>query len=221
MALALFDLDNTLLAGDSEHLWGEFLAEVGAVGEDFRAENARLYREYLAGRLDIRESVALQVRPLVEHPPERLRRWREEFIASWVEPRVTPAAVALVARHRAAGDEPAIVTASNDFVTRPIAERFGVEELLAVELERTGGRFTGRALGTPTFREGKIERLREWLVEKGFTLRGSFFYSDSHNDLPLLGLVDNPVVVDPDPVLRAHAERLGWPILRLHGTAPP
>ena len=220
MALALFDLDNTLLAGDSEHAWGEFLIEIGAVDEEeFRAENDRLYREYLAGTLDIYESIRFQLGPLMDHPPDTLRRWQEEFMRSRIEPMITPAAVDLVERHRDSGDELAIITASNSFVTRPIADRFGVRELLAIELERVDGRYTGRVLGTPTFREGKVLRLQEWIASNGRTLEGSHFYSDSHNDLPLLQLVDHPVAVDPDPVLRAHAEAAGWPILSLHGTS--
>ncbi len=217
MALALFDLDNTLLAGDSEHAWGEFLIEIGAVDEEsFRAENDRLYEEYLAGTLDIYESIRFQLGPLMEHPPETLRRWQEEFMRSRIEPMITQAAVDLVEEHRGSGDDLAIITASNSFVTRPIADRFGVRELLAIELERIYGRYTGRVLGTPTFQEGKVLRLQEWIESNGRTLEGSHFYSDSHNDLPLLQLVDHPVAVDPDPVLRAHAEAMGWPILRLH-----
>jgi HAD superfamily hydrolase (TIGR01490 family) len=217
VALALFDLDNTLLAGDSEHAWGEFLVEIGAVDEEtFRAENDRLYEEYLAGTLDIYESIRFQLGPLMEHPPDTLRRWQEEFMRLRIEPMITPAAVALVEKHRAAGDDLAIITASNSFVTRPIADCFGVRELLAVELERAYGRYTGRVLGTPTFQEGKVLRLQEWIKTKGLGLGGSHFYSDSHNDLPLLELVDHPVTVDPDPLLRAHAEAMGWPILSLH-----
>jgi HAD superfamily hydrolase (TIGR01490 family) len=217
VALALFDLDNTLLAGDSEHAWGEFLIDIGAVDEEsFRAENDRLYEEYLAGTLDIYESIRFQLGPLMEHPPETLRRWQEEFMRSRIEPMITQAAVDLVEEHRGSGDDLAIITASNSFVTRPIADRFGVRELLAIELERIYGRYTGRVLGTPTFREGKVLRLQEWIESNCRTLEGSHFYSDSHNDLPLLQLVDHPVAVDPDPVLRAHAEAMGWPIVRLH-----
>ncbi len=217
MALALFDLDNTLLAGDSEHAWGEFLIEIGAVDEEsFRAENDRLYEEYLAGTLDIYESIRFQLGPLMEHPPGTLRRWQEEFMRSRIEPMITQEAVDLVEEHRGSGDDLAIITASNSFVTRPIADRFGVRELLAIELERIYGRYTGRVLGTPTFQEGKVLRLQEWIESNCRTLEGSHFYSDSHNDLPLLQLVDHPVAVDPDPVLRAHAEAMGWPIVRLH-----
>lgn len=219
MALALFDLDNTLLAGDSEHAWGEFLIEIGAVEERaFRAENDRLYDEYLAGTLDIRASISHQVEPLLRHPTEKLLRWREEFMASRIEPMVSTEALALVERHRAAGDELAIITASNSFVTRPIADRFRIATLLCVELECVEGRPTGRILGTPTFREGKVTRLRKWFRETGNDLEGSYFYSDSHNDLPLLMEVENPVAVDPDPALRSHAEITGWPILSLRAS---
>ncbi len=218
MALALFDLDNTLLAGDSEHAWGEYMIEIGAVEEDgFRAENDRLYGEYLAGTLDIYESVRHQLGPLMEYPPQTLRRWHEEFMRSRIRPMITPAARALVEKHRAAGDELAIITASNSFVTRPIAEFFGVSTLLAIELECIDGRYTGRVLGTPTFQEGKVERLREWARATGRSLEGSHFYSDSRNDLPLLRQVDHPVAVNPDPTLLAHAEASGWPVLYLPG----
>lgn len=219
MTLAIYDLDNTLLAGDSEHAWCEFLVEAGVLdGEDARAENERLYGEYLSGTLDIHESLRFQLKPLVEHPPEALHRWRREFMASRVEPMISEASLALVEEHREAGDDLAIVTASNSFITEPIAERFGIPTLLAVELEHHEHRYTGRVLGTPTFREGKVTRLVEWVEETGRTLEGSYFYTDSHNDLPLLKLVDNPVAVDPDPVLRAHAATEEWPVLRLHGS---
>lgn len=217
MALALYDLDNTLLAGDSEHAWCEFLVDTRVLdGNEVRAANERLYGEYLAGTLDIHESVRFQLGPLVEHPPNDLRRWRREFMSSRIEPMITEGAVALVDEHRDAGDDLAIITASNSFVSEPIAERFGIPSLLAVELEHHEYRYTGRVVGTPTFREGKVTRLVEWTQETGRTLEGSYFYSDSHNDLPLLELVDNPVVVDPDPVLSAHAKAREWPVRRLH-----
>jgi HAD superfamily hydrolase (TIGR01490 family) len=217
VSLALYDLDNTLLAGDSEHAWCEFLVEQDVLyGEDVRSENERLYSEYLAGTLDIQESVEFQLKFLVKHSPENLRQWREDFMASRVEPMITEAALELVEGHRDAGHDLAIVTASNSFVSEPIAERFGIPTLLAIELEHHEHRFTGRVLGIPTFREGKVTRLAEWMRETGRTFEGSYFYSDSHNDLPLLELVDNPVVVDPDPTLSAHAEAKDWLVLRLH-----
>ena len=221
MALGLFDLDNTLLAGDSERAWCEFLIDTGFLyGDDFRAENERLYKEYLAGTLDIYESIEFQLKILTEYSPEELCQRQEKFMASRIEPMITPAAVALVEKHRAAGDELAIVTASNSFISRPIAERFRIPTLLAIELECVGNRDTGRLLGTPTFREGKVIRLLEWLREAGETLEGSHFYSDSHNDLPLLQWVEYPVAVDPDPILRVFAEAVDWPILYLHSAAP-
>ncbi len=222
MALALFDLDNTLLAGDSERAWCEFLIDIGVLdGDGFRAENERLYREYLAGTLDICESINFQLKILTEYSPDQLRQLWEEFMTSRIEPMITSAAIALVEKHRAAGDELVIVTASNSFVSRPIAERFGISNLLAVELERVGNRYTGRVLGTPTFREGKVIRLVEWLQETDHTLEGSYFYSDSHNDLPLLQWVENPVAVDPDAILSVFAEAVKWPIIYLHSASYP
>ena len=221
MALALFDLDNTLLAGDSERAWCEFLIDIGVLdGDGFRAENERLYKEYLAGTLNIYESIKFQLELLIEHSPDNLRQWQEEFMASRIEPMISTPAVALVEKHRAAGDELAIITASNSFLSRPIAERFRISTLLAIELEYVKNRYTGRVLGTPTFREGKVIRLLEWLQETGHALEGSYFYSDSHNDLPLLQCVENPVAVDPDPILRVFAEAVDWPILYLHSAAP-
>ncbi|MGB3632524.1 MAG: HAD family phosphatase [Rubrobacteraceae bacterium] len=219
VTLALYDLDNTLLDGDSEHAWCEFLVDTGVLdGDDVRAENERLYDKYLAGTLDIHESVQFQLGPLVEHPPDDLHRWRGEFMTSRVEPMIKQSALTLVEGHREAGDDLAIITASNSFVTGPIADRFGIPTLLSVELEHHEHRYTGRVLGTPTFREGKITRLMQWVEQTGRTLEGSYFYSDSHNDLPLLELVDNPVAVNPDPILSAHAEAEEWPVLHLHGS---
>lgn len=221
MALVLYDLDNTLLAGDSEHAWCEFLVDEGVLdGGEVRAENDRLYDEYEAGTLDIHESLKLQLKPLVKHPPEDLRRWRKEFMTSRVEPMITDAAVDLVEEHRDEGHDLAIITASNSFVSEPIADRFGIPSLLSVELEHHEHRYTGRVLGTPTFREGKVKRLVQWMSKTGRDLIGSHFYTDSHNDLPLLKVVDNPVAVNPDPVLSAHAEAEKWPVLRLDGGAP-
>ena len=216
MALALFDLDNTLLQGDSDHAWCEFLIDKGVLeGEAFRAANDRFYREYEAGTLDMQEYLAFQLKPLGEHPMEELHRWREEYVGTRVEPMISPDAIALLEKHRARGDELVLITATNRFVTEPIARRLEVPTLLATEVEEADGRYTGRPTGVPTFREGKVTRLEEWLKETGHTLRGSFFYSDSQNDLPLLERVDNPVAVNPDPALRAHAEERGWPILLL------
>jgi HAD superfamily hydrolase (TIGR01490 family) len=216
VALILYDLDNTLLAGDCERAWYEFLAEEGVLdGDGVRAENERLYGEYIAGTLDIHESVKFQLEPLIEHPPDKLRRWRAEFMHSRIEPMITEATVALVEEHRDAGDDLAIVTASNSFVSVPIAERFGIPRSWSSSSSAT------RTATPDAFWElrpsGKVTRLMEWMEETARTLEGSYCYSDSHNDLPLLEWVDNPVVVDPDPILSAHAEAREWPVLRLHG----
>ncbi|HFD79662.1 MAG TPA: HAD family hydrolase [Gammaproteobacteria bacterium] len=216
MSLALFDLDNTLLAGDSDYLWGRFLVERGIVdGETYEAENQRFYDEYLAGSLDIHEFLRFQLQPLARHPRRQLERWREEFLAEKIEPILLPAARQLLQRHREQGDELLIITATNRFITEPIARRYGVTELLATEPEEVEGEYTGGVSGTPCFREGKVERLQQWLQRRQLDLRDSWFYSDSHNDLPLLEQVEHPVAVDPDETLRARAEASGWPVISL------
>ena len=216
MALAIFDLDNTLLAGDSDYLWGVFLTERGILdGEDFVRENERFYREYEEGCLDIYEFLRFSFRPLRDHPPEKLERWRRDFLREKIEPIILPGARELVERHRAAGDTLLIVTATNELVTAPIAERFGIANLIATVPEQANGRYTGEVAGTPSFREGKVERLMDWLEGAGSGLAGSTFYSDSHNDIPLLERVDYPVAVDPDQQLHRHALDRGWPVISL------
>lgn len=218
MALAIFDLDNTLLAGDSDYLWGAFLAERGILdGEEFVRENERFYREYKEGCLDIYEFLRFSLRPLRDHPSEELERWRRDFLRDKIDPIILPAARALVERHRAAGDTLLIVTATNELVTAPIAERFGIPNLIATVPEQANGRYTGEVAGTPSFREGKVERLVDWLEGAGSGLAGSSFYSDSHNDIPLLEQVDYPVAVDPDQQLRQYALDRGWPLISLRG----
>jgi len=218
MALAIFDLDNTLLAGDSDYLWGRFLVEKGVVeGAHYERENERFYREYRAGRLDIHAFLRFSLAPLRKHSPARLREWREEFLQTRIAPIITQAAQALVEQHRSAGDTLLIITATNAFVTRPIAECFGVEHLIATEPETLDGHFTGGVSGEPSFREGKVNRLELWLEANRQTLADSWFYSDSHNDLPLLERVEHPVAVDPDTTLAEVAKSRHWPILQLHG----
>lgn len=214
--LALFDLDNTLLAGDSDHLWGDFLIARGVVdGRYYKETNDRFYEDYCAGRLDIHAYLAFALQVLSEHPLEQLQRWHREFMREMVEPIVLPKAVALVEEHRKAGDHLLIITATNDFVTRPIADRFGVHTLIATTAELHDGRYTGRVAGTPCYREGKVTRLKEWLRLHPHTLEGSVCYSDSHTDLPLLELVSKPVAVDPNETLRREAEKRGWEIRSL------
>ena len=217
MALAIFDLDNTLLSGDSDYLWGVYLADNGIVDRaHYEAENARFFEDYKAGRLDIYEFLAFSLRPLADNQPADLERWRSEFLRKIIDPLIGAPARDLVERHRERGDTPMIITATNSFVTRPIAERFGIRHLIATEPHRENGRFTGRVAGEPSFREGKVTRLRQWLDGTGNDLEGSYFYSDSHNDLPLLELVDHPVAVDPDDQLKMVAEARRWPVISLH-----
>jgi len=219
MRLALFDLDNTLLTGDSDYEWGQFLVDRGVLDRSrYEAQNRAYYEQYVAVTLDIHEYLGFALRPLAEHTPQDLERWHGEFMRLRILPMVTPAARALVRRHLDAGDLCAVITATNSFVTAPIAREFGVAHLIATEPETARGRFTGRVAGTPCFREGKVRRLDEWLAGQGRGL-GDFaesaFYSDSHNDLALLARVTRPVAVDPDEALAAHAARRGWPVLSL------
>lgn len=219
MNLALFDLDHTLLPLDSDYEWGRFLARVGAVDPDHQErENDRFYRDYQAGTLDIGAFLAFQLAPLGAHPPQQLHRWHEQYMTEVIEPALRPAAHALVEEHRRRGDLCAIITATNEFVTGPIARRFGVEHLIATLVERDGDRYTGRSVGIPSFREGKIARLDAWLAGRGAALADfprSTFYSDSANDVALLERVTHPVATNPDPRLAEVARERGWPTLKL------
>jgi HAD superfamily hydrolase (TIGR01490 family) len=219
MRLALFDLDNTLLSCDSDYEWGQFLVDRGVLErEAYEAQNRGYYDQYVAGTLDIHEFLGFALRPLAEHAPEDLRRWHAEFMRERIVPAITAQARALVQRHLANADLCAIVTATNSFVTSPIAHEFGVTHLVATEPELRDGRYTGRVAGTPCFREGKLRRLDEWLTGLGHRF-GDFAettcYSDSHNDLPLLERVKHPVAVDPDAKLAGEARRRGWPVISL------
>ena len=216
MSLAIFDLDNTLLSTDSDHAWGEFLLEQGAVDAvAYHAANERFMADYNAGTLDIHAFLEVALKPLAEHSPEQLAAWHQQFMASKIEPHILPKAEELIARHRTRGDTLLIITATNLFITGPIAERLGIDHLIAVEPEIIDGRYTGRVSGIPSFREGKVTRLEQWLEHQDMTLDGAWFYSDSHNDLPLLEQVDHPVAVDPDDTLRQIAEQRQWRIMSL------
>lgn len=216
MPLAIFDLDNTLLGGDSDHAWGEFIVEQGIVdAASYKAKNDAFFEDYLAGRLDIRVYLDFCLQLLGEHNQAQLEEWHAQFMREKIEPIILPAAEALIARHREAGDTLMIITATNRFITAPIARRLGIDILLATECERHDGRYTGHTTDIPCFRKGKVTRLERWLLENNQFLEGSWFYSDSINDLPLLSMVDHPVAVDPDDRLRAHAESAGWSILSL------
>jgi len=222
MTLAIFDLDNTLIAGDSDHLWGEFLCDLGLVdGERFRAANAAFYHDYRRGELDIAAYAAFALGPLAGRSLAELAPLQQEFMATRIEPLMLPAATALIEEHRTRGDRLLVITATNEFVTRPIAHRLGIDELLGCAVETIDGRFTGRPRGTLTYREGKVKRLEEWLADEREDLRGASFYSDSHNDLPLLEHIDHPILVDPDPTLDAVGIERGWPRLTLRSGDRP
>lgn len=216
MALAIFDLDNTLLGGDSDHAWGQFLVEKGIVdAAEYGAANDRYYRAYQEGTLDIRDYLQFALEPLTRFSLDELKTLHDEFMRTKISPLRLPKADALLAEHRAKGDYLLIITATNAFVTRPIAQSLGVDAILASEPEIRDGRYTGNVAGTPCFREGKVTCLREWLQQHSYDLEQAYFYSDSHNDLPLLRMVGNPVAVDADDTLRDEALARGWPIISL------
>lgn len=219
MDLALFDLDNTLLAGDSDFEWAQYLISRGVLDREvYEARNQDFYDQYKAGTLDIHEFLDFQLKPLSRHPRRELDAWHADFMASRILPIVTAKGRELVRRHLAEGALAAIVTATNSFVTAPIAREFGIAHLVATEPERSGSVFTGGVAGIPCFREGKIARVEAWLAGLGHDWNSfgrSWFYSDSLNDLPLLGKVSDPVAVDPDPTLERHARERGWPIISL------
>ena len=215
MSLAIFDLDNTLIGGDSDYLWSQFLTEEGVVGAEHQRENQRFYDEYVAGTLDINEFLTFQLAPLAAHDMKTLQAWRKRFLDEKITPILLASSEKLIATHQRNGETLLIITATNSFVTAPIAERLGIPHLIATEPEISNGQYTGKVSGAPSFREGKVERLNLWLKETGHDLNNSWFYSDSHNDLPLLELVTHPVAVDPDKVLAKHASDNGWPVISL------
>ena len=220
MNLALFDLDGTLIAGDSDHAFGEFMVAQGWVdAQTHRQRNDAFYRQYQAGTLDINEYIDFTTSAWRSRPLPEQAGLIQRFMAEVMAPQLLPAAHALLRAHRDAGDLIAIVTATNEFITRPIADALGVPHLLAVQLDRDAqGRATGRICGVPSFREGKITRVRQWLAGLGHSLHSferSVFYSDSTNDLPLLDIVSEPVATNPSPALAAIASERGWRILRL------
>lgn len=218
MRLAIFDLDNTLLAGDSDYLWGRFLVDQGLVdAESYERENQRFYEQYREGTLDIQAFCRFSFAPLTAHPLAQLQAWRAQFVRECIAPVVAPLAPALLEKHRIQGDELLIMTATNRFITEPIAELLGVDTLIATDPEFVDGRFTGQLSGTPNFREGKVHRLEQWLAEQGTTATHICFYSDSHNDLPLLLRANEAVAVDPDERLREEARSRGWPVISLRG----
>lgn len=214
MALALFDLDNTLLTDDSDFLWGCFLVEKALVDKTAYDEaNRRFYTDYKNGTLDIFAFLAFSLKPLTQYSNEELSAWHKEFMQQYIIPVMTQKGMAQIKKHQDMGDTTVIITATNRFVTGPIAEAFGVDELIATDPEIIDGRYTGKVAGTPCFQEGKVTRLDQWLESTSHDLQDSVFYSDSHNDLPLLEKVTTPIAVDPDKQLKVIAEEKNWEII--------
>ena len=213
MALALFDLDNTLLADDSDFLWGCFLVENGLVDKStYDAANQRFYDEYKKGTLDIFEFLSFSLKPLTQFSMEKLAELHSGFMQKHIIPAMTEKGITQIQQHRDKGDFTLIITATNSFVTGPIAKAFQVDDLIATEPEIIDGRYTGRVAGTPCFQKGKITRLKQWLENTSHDLEDSVFYSDSHNDLALLELVTTPIAVDPDDQLKNTALERNWEI---------
>lgn len=223
MSLAIFDLDNTLIANDSDFLWGQFLVDQGIVDKAYYEQaNIKFYADYQQGNLDIEAFLRFSLKPLADHDSAALYQWRQQFIDDIIQPIMLQPAQELVNWHRQRGDTLLIITATNRFVTAPIAELYGISHLLATTPEKINGQYTGEFLGIPCFQSGKVSLLQQWLVENPQeSLEGSWFYSDSHNDLPLLQQVTNPVAVDPDDKLQTVANQRGWPIISLRGDRCP
>lgn len=218
MGLALFDLDNTLIAGDSDHLWGDFLVSQGRVdATEHKALNTHFYDQYKNGELNIDEYLTFALGPMTGMTKETLAPLQQQFVRDHIEPILLDAAFALLEQHRALGDTLVIITATNTLVTQPIADRLGVEHLIGCEAEITGGRYTGKPTGVPSFAQGKVARIQTWCEENKKSMENAVFYSDSHNDLPLLRTVDRAVAVDPDDRLREEAVRRGWDVISLRG----
>jgi len=213
MPLAMFDLDNTLIGGDSDYLWGEFLCEVGIIEDpnSFQKMNEHFYQQYEIGKLDIYAWAEFSFKVLSDYPIDELNDLRENFIKQKIEPIFLEKAQSCINKHKTNGDTVLVITASNTFITAPIAEMYGINNLLATEPEIKDGRFTGKVSGIPCFQSGKIDNLMPWIKKHNMNLKGSYFYSDSHNDLPLLELVDNPVAINGDPKLTIAANENGWP----------
>ncbi len=217
MALAIFDLDKTLIGGDSDFLWGEFMSDIGAVDEKtYQIKNQYFFDQYALGKLDINEYLEFCLEPLSRNSRATLDDWHQQFMREKIEPILLPKAQAVVDQHKAKGDTLLVITATNSFVTAPIVRRYGIENLLATNPEVKAGEFTGKVSGEPCFQTGKITHLNQWLTQTGESMKGAYFYSDSHNDLPMLELVDNPVVVHGDDTLLRIAKEKNWPSLDWH-----
>lgn len=216
MSLAIFDLDNTLISDDSDYLWGQFLVDQGIVDkEQYEQANSKFYEDYKQGQLDIVEFLHFSLAPLANNDAQQLFKWRQKFVEDIIKPIQLKPAIRLVNKHRFKGDTVLVITATNRFVTEPIVKLFGIDHLIATTPEFKNNQYTGEFEGTPCFQEGKVTLLKQWLKDSSETLENSCFYSDSHNDLPLLKIVDTPVAVDPDEQLRNYAQQQGWSIISL------
>ena len=214
--LAIFDLDNTLIRGDSDHAWGEFVCEKGLVDiQTYRKKNDAFYDDYMKGTLDISSYLRFSLSTLKGRKLEDLNKIREEFLKKHIEPLKLSKAIELLKMHRDSGDYLLIITATNSFIANPIADMLEVDDVLSSEAEIKSGAYTGEPLGIPCFQEGKVQRLKVWLKENSYSLKNSFFYSDSHNDIPLMKIVDNPVAVDADEKLNTYAFEKNWPRISL------
>ena len=216
MGLAIFDLDNTLLAGDSDYLWGQFLVDRNIVKKDLYEEaNAKFYEDYKNGTLDIQEYLEFALKPLAQNDTSTLVMLHHEFMEECILPIILPKAKDLIEKHREAGDELLVITATNRFITGPIVKHLGIDNILATEPEMIAGQYTGKYVGTPTFQDGKVKAYHEWLDQQDHTFDETYFYSDSINDLPLLEMVDHPIAVDADEKLTAAAAVKGWKSISL------
>lgn len=216
MALAIFDLDHTLIDGDSDHAWGQFLVENDLVDSvEYKQKNDWFFEQYQAGQLDVYEYLAFALKPLTQFPLDELLALRERFLNECIRPIIHVKSWELIAKHQKQGDTLLIITATNGFITYPIAQLLGIEHIIAPHPEFIDGAYTGNIVGIPSFHQGKVLRLQDWLKEHRIDLSGSWFYSDSHNDLPLLEIVDNPIAVDPCLKLESIAKARQWPIISL------
>lgn len=216
MQLAIFDLDNTLLDGDSDYLWGQFLSENNYISrKEYKNESKKHYENYQQGTLDIHAFLKFQLRCLAENDHAILHAWRKCFLKKKIQPIILPKAIQLIEQHRYRGHTLLIITATNDFIAEPIAKLLHIDNLIATKAQIEGGKYTGEVSGTPSFAEGKVILYKEWLKINKFTPQHSFFYSDSHNDIPLLSYVTHPIAVDPDKILQSKAKQCNWKIISL------
>jgi len=216
MALAIFDLDHTLLNGDSDYLWGEYMVANKIVDADvYQRENKAFLEDYLRGDLDNEVYLKFALKPLTQYPLDRLYAWRNDYVSHWIQPIIAKGTQALLDKHRAQGDELIIISATNLFITAPISKLLGIDQILSTEPEIIDNQYTGHYLGTPTFKEGKVTVLKAWLKNSNHSLNDSYFYSDSINDLPLLEQVGTPIAVNPDEKLLNIATQRGWQVLNL------